>query len=550
MTTPTPPQPDSRTSDDGSTTAPTPSPRARIGFVLSGLVAVTFVAIGTWTTYWADLRNDQFQLIHLGQTVCDGGRMYVDCWENKPPGIAWINALAIVLAGGRLIGPWALPGVTLMACLGIMTAAATRLLSRRAACWTLVVSSMVYTLRLYDTPSINPDFYSSVFELAAIGLWLLALTSPDRRRLTGLAVAAGLIWAASVGVKQTGIVAPLALSAVAAGLALSKHDNARRWGACCALAWTGFALGAFAVAAVLAYRQTLGPAWDAVFEFNRGLATFAEVGRAIRSWSRIGAGLSALQLPLWLALAGILVTVYEGKAKALSRPVVVALIVLWILQVLFALIGPSKSMRYWQSTFPAMLWLAALGAYHLEHALRRSEMGRQSVLIVTSVTAILLLGGPLLSQHRHGFATSDLQYASGHNQRTELRKIGEHVRELVPDDRPIYVWAYDTGVYLYAKRRAASTYTYPRSHRQMDAILADLATGQADAILIPKHSAREFDRWCDETCHRVRDRILAGYEVRSTVGQYDIWVRSLLDPGSERINETGLHESVSPGGAP
>lgn len=525
------PQAKSGPSTPDADLGPTETGRSRAGLVvlLSGLWAIILILLGTWATYWAELRNDQYQLIHLGQTVCDGGRMYIDCWENKPPGITWLNALAIALGGGRLFGAWLLPGFTAIACLGMMTLAMARLLSLGAACWTLVVASVVYTLRLYDTPSINPDFYSSMFDLVACTLCLLSIVATTNKRRIGFALAAGLGWAAAVCVKQTGAVGLLVVSVVVVGLVTLKHEKSKRWAVSCALAWLGFALGAGAVVGALAYRQTLDPAWEAIFEFNRGLFTLDGFSGAIRSWSRVCSGLSAVQLPLWLALLAILATMYVGKANRLSRSVVLLIVLWWIVQVLFALIGPSRSMRYWQASFPAMLWLAGVGIYHIEDGLRRMEKSRRIVLALACATVVLLLAAPLFDHYQHGLASSYLTYSTEHKQRARLTEIGEQIQQLVPENRPIYVWAYDAGVYLYAQRRAASTFTYPRSPEQMNGILADLATGQAQAILIPNDRAPEFDRWCDAACQQTRDRVLTAYEMKVSVGRYDIWVRPTLD---------------------
>jgi len=497
----------------------------RLAVLLAAACSLFLIAIGTWATYWADLRNDQFQLIHLGQTIYDGGRLYVDCWENKPPGIAWINALGLLLSGGRMIGPWLLPGVTAVACLALMTYAVGRLLSLSAACWTLILASAVYTLRLYDTPSINPDFYSSMFELAACAMWLVSIDATTRKGRVFLALVAGLAWAASTGVKQTGIVGLLMLSVVAVLFAVFRRDEAKGWGRSCALAWLGFALGIGAVIGALAYRGTLGLAWEAAFEFNRQLASMEALRGAALSWPRAWAGLSPLTLALWLGLVGVAIGVWTGNAKKLVRPFAVALIAWWLIQVALALLGPSRSMRYWQSTFPAMLWAAGIGIYLLEDNLRRAEKGHRGAVTIAYMTVVAFLAAPMFMHLRVGFARSDLTYASGHPQRTRLAELGKQIEELVPENRPIYVWSYDTGVYLSAKRRAASTFTYPRSREQMNAILADLKTGQAQAILIPQRPAAEFDHWCDEACQETREQILAAYDMRSSTDHYTIWVR-------------------------
>src|SRR5262245_51908169 len=83
---------------------------AYFGAAVLVLVAGLLFA-GNWATYHAPGRNDQYQLIQLGQCIHQGGRMYADCWENKPPGVAWLNALGFLAARGNPIGPWILPGV-------------------------------------------------------------------------------------------------------------------------------------------------------------------------------------------------------------------------------------------------------------------------------------------------------------------------------------------------------------------------------------------------------------------------------------------------------
>jgi hypothetical protein len=172
-----------------------------------------------------------------------------------------------------------------------------------------------------------------------------------------------------------------------------------------------------------------------------------------------------------------------------------------------------------------MLWLSGVGIYHLEDIFRRLEKGYRSALIVVCATVVLLLARPLVDHYKHGLAGSYLTYSEEDTQRARLVDIGDRIQALVPAGRPIYVWAYDAGVYLYSHRQAASTFTYPRSPGQMQAILADLASGQAQAVLIPEDGAPAFDRWCDEACHRQRDEILTAYQKKATVGRYGIWVQ-------------------------
>lgn len=507
-------------------------PRSRhwVTVFLVSAFGAALVYLGTWCTYWADVRSDQYQLINLGQCVYDGGRLYIDCWENKPPGIAWLNTGGIALGGGEQIGAWVLPGLIALLCLGVMGVAMTRVLSRAAGCLTVLLAAVTGTLRVYDTPSINPDFYSSMFELAACSLWLISLNPTGKGCRVWAGLVAGLVWAAAVAVKQTGVVGLLAVSVVAIALLVLKQGEHRRLPAACGFAWIGFLLGTGGVVGVLAYRGTLGPAWEAVFVFNSGLLNWESISGAVGSWSRARAGLEPLQLPLWLGLVGIIATLRTAKASRLSIAFVTAMLLWWIVQVLLALIGPSRSMRYWQATFPAMLWLAAVGIYYLEAMFRKLGTGHRAVFGVVLATVVLLLGRPLAEHYTHGVARSYLAYSSETTERDRLAALGRGIQTLVPRGRAIYVWAYDPGVYLYAHRKQASRFTYPRSAAQMDEILSDLATGKAGAVLIPENDSAEFDRWCDDSCYRRLGQILSGYQVKPAIGRYRTWVRT---PGDE-----------------
>jgi hypothetical protein len=167
----------------------------RTAMFLAWMWVLVLVSLGVWASYWAVLRDDHYQLIYLGQRVLDGGTYYIDCWENKPPGIAWINAIALALAGGRPLGAWIAPGVVAVAVLALTSWGVSRVLGRVAAIGLLFTAGVVMTMRVYDAPSINPDFYSAAFALAAITLFVVALSARARAGRTGLAVLAGLMWA-------------------------------------------------------------------------------------------------------------------------------------------------------------------------------------------------------------------------------------------------------------------------------------------------------------------------------------------------------------------
>lgn len=503
---------------------PGPPPGKPLFDFIAAVLVIGFLALGAWSSYWAEQRNDQYQLINLGQCVYNGGQLYVHCWENKPPGIAWINALGLVLSPREQIGVWLLPAAIALLCIIPLWYAVGRLLSPMAARLTAVLASLLATLRLYDAPSINPDFYSAMFELAACALWLAAVFAPFAGRRLVFGVLAGLIWSGAACVKQTGCTGLLAITVVTFVLLAARNVDGRRWLVTALYAWLGFALGLAGVIVALTREGTQEAAWHAIFTFNRDFLTWDAWGGSFHSWLRLRSDLEPLELPLWLALVGIVVTISTGKANRLVKASVVALAVWWIVAADLALMGPSQSMRYWQATFPPMIFLAATGLYHLEEMYRRLDRGYRAALLLVALTVVLVLGRPLMEHYRLGVATSYVGYTREPTQRERLADIGAQIQALVPNDKRIYVLAYDAGVYVHADRRPASRFTYPRSPEQMNEILSDLAAGKAYALLIPERPAPAFEQLCDVACHEQLTRMLENYEPGRPIGTYKLRV--------------------------
>ncbi len=495
----------------------------RLLVLLTAAGMLVFVVLGTWSAYWADMRNDQYQLLQVGQCVYSGGTLYVDCWENKPPGIAWINALGIALGGGDEFVAWLLPGLFCLLSVAVLGFAVARTLSRTAACATVIVASVVFTLRMYDAVSINPDFYSAVLELSACSLWVLAFDASRKGRRLLLGMLAGLLWAMAVTVKQTGLTGLFAITAVTVVLSAVTKLDARRWFAATVYSWMGFAVGLAIVAGILAGQQTLGIAVDAVFRFNTGLISAENVTGLLNSWPRVQGWVQPVVLPLWLGLIGVIATLRSDKSDRLSSSFVVAMLIWWVMQAALALLGPSRSARYWQATFPAMLWLCGVGIYHIEAIFRQVGRRHRTVLGVICATLLVLLGRPLFDHYIYGLAASHSSYSKKLTERDRLSAMGDKIQTLVPRGERIYVWAYDSGIYVHAHRLGASRFTYPRSAAQMREILSALRSGKARVLLIPAVRSHHFGQWCDPACQQELDQILNHFEERAVIDGYRVW---------------------------
>ncbi len=504
--------------------------RTRALNIATVLIGLTFLSLGTWATWFAALRNDQYQLIHLGQTVRRGGLMYVDAWENKPPGIAWINAAALAMSGDHPMGPWLMPGAVAVVVLGLVWYSASRLFGNRTGRRSVLIAALVYSLRIYDAPSINPDFYSSILELAASAAWLLALFGGEKkvvsasRRATLWMLVSGLLWAAAATVKQVGCVG-LLTATIATGIhAVLRSDFRTRCLRGIVVAWAGFLVGLAVVASVLASQGVLDEASAAVFTFNRELAGWDSLRQVLHGSGRLRADLAPLAAFLWLGVVGIAVGVFAERPRRSSSAVVPTMLLWWLAACAFALIGPSGSMRYWQATFPPMIWLAGLGVHHVQEVQERLDRHHRFAFIVVSTTALILLMRPMLYEVRASLAASYVQFDERPNERDRLVEVGRAIAEMTDPGDLIYVWAFHAGVYVHADRSAAARFTYPRSSEQMDDILRCLEEKRGSMILVPRRSP-EFAAFCDESCRQRFQDILKGFVPSAPIGSYEVWLR-------------------------
>jgi hypothetical protein len=81
--------------------------------IVLGLVLVSFIIqIGVDPSY-KNMGVDSGTFAYCGQVIHDGGLMYRDCWDNKPPGVYYLNAAAISLGGSTPFAIWLLQAVWL-----------------------------------------------------------------------------------------------------------------------------------------------------------------------------------------------------------------------------------------------------------------------------------------------------------------------------------------------------------------------------------------------------------------------------------------------------
>jgi hypothetical protein len=74
--------------------------------VILGLVLANFIIELGMDPGYNTMGTDSGTFAYCGQVIHDGGLMYRDCWDNKPPGVYYLNAAAISLSGSSPYAIW------------------------------------------------------------------------------------------------------------------------------------------------------------------------------------------------------------------------------------------------------------------------------------------------------------------------------------------------------------------------------------------------------------------------------------------------------------
>ena len=81
--------------------------------VLIGIVFTIFIIqIGVDPSY-KNMTTDSGIFAYCGRIIHEGGLMYRDCWDNKPPGVYYLNSIAILLSGPNPYSIWLFQAVWL-----------------------------------------------------------------------------------------------------------------------------------------------------------------------------------------------------------------------------------------------------------------------------------------------------------------------------------------------------------------------------------------------------------------------------------------------------
>jgi len=205
--------------------------RRRLGFKTRLLIALTLLALVVAPSLQLaptviEQGRDSGIFAYTGKVIAEGGLPYRDAWDNKPPGVYYIDALAFLLFGANRWAIWLIETISVFLTGGVLFALLSQVYEQRRMAW---IGAGAFALLVRHPGLVSDTNFTEVYALLpqVICFWAgyQFLSRPERRWALLVGFSAGLAFLT----KQTTV--GMALAFIPAIL-LSRHEILRakqRW---------------------------------------------------------------------------------------------------------------------------------------------------------------------------------------------------------------------------------------------------------------------------------------------------------------------------------
>jgi hypothetical protein len=447
--------------------------------VIMVLLIAPLIALSQVIAYWrTDVVDDQM-FGYYGWRIAHGAAAYLDVWDNKPPGIYWINALGMLIGRDSYFGVIALCVAALVVAHVAFFVIAASVFHRGAAALATILLSFYLTHAFYTGGTNRTETFLVACELTAVAFYMRGWA----RDRWWTWYAAGLFCGLAFLFKQVGLAAWGCMGLHTILLVVLRNLPVRHGLKRGALLLAGAATTIGLAAAYLAAQGALYEACFATFGFNREYfqAGASQFPYNFVTWTLLKEHVKPiLLLPLLMAVATLIHSFLwwlrpryrppeiEAPLRALNPvcPLHVPLFAAWFFVALYgALVSPHGFRHYLVPTIPPLLLLAGylINVLRAETGLLRRLQER--AWVTTAFVAMAYFAYEAVNLQ---FAEMSKVWVSridpwlngvGRYDPSHWEVVGDAVQRLTgPNDR-IYCWGYMPGVYLEARRLNACRFT-------------------------------------------------------------------------------------------
>lgn len=425
-----------------------------------------------------DVADDQM-FGYYGWRIAHGAAPYVDVWDNKPPGIYWLNALGMLLGGDSYGGVIALCVIALLVSHVAFFVIAASVYWRGAAALATVLASFYLTHSYYQGGTNRTETFLVAFELAAVAIYVRSHVRDRWWRY----LLAGMLCGAAFLCKQVGLAAWGAMGLHTIWLMLTRQlpwwKGVRRG----ALLTAGVAVTLAVATLLLVSKGAFAAAWFATFTFNEAYFAVGSSSLSNLMWPHLRLQWDlwpVLKLPYLMALAAVIhaalwrfrpsrrpADVAERLAvrpPALPDPMILFLI-WWAAAYYGALVSPSTLRHYLIPSIPPLLLLAGYLISVLKTEISLTDRFQERIWVVAAFVVLAYFAG---DAGRYHFETTakvwwerQPEWVDGHwtCKQSESEIVGREVARLTKPGETIQSWGYTPGVYLAARRPNTCRFT-------------------------------------------------------------------------------------------
>jgi len=448
---------------------PTSWPALIVAVTLALIPLIALSQFMAW--YRTDVVDDQM-FAYFGWRIAHGAVVYRDVWDNKPPGIYWVNALAMLIGRDSYAGVIAICVLALVVAHGCFLGVCASLFYRGAAAITTVLLGFYLTHGYYTGGTNRTETFLVACELAAVLCYVRGFARPG----WGKWYACGLLCGAAFLFKQVGLAAFGAMLLHTGVLTVTRILRPKQAIQRIVLVLAG-AMSTVAVAALaLSAQGALKEAWFAAFGFNLAYFATGTTRFPYRYFSYYMLKenfFPILRLPLLMAAAASIHAALWALRPHLRPPEIaqslqprepacpryMLLFVFWaVLAFWAALLSPHAFRHYLVPVIPPLLLVCGYLVNILQAEMRLLVRFQQRIWTAGAFVAIAFFISDAVRRQWEEFSKVYVPRFIQH-ERAEWEVIGDVVRMATgPQDR-IQCWGYYPGVYLHARRINAVRYT-------------------------------------------------------------------------------------------
>jgi len=461
------------------------------------LLLLIFTACVAWIVltrlHTADepLERDICTQILMGRELADGGKLYVDTIEFKPPGmfVIWQIIHQSVGTGPRVV-LWANILVTTLSMFGVFWAGSAKPWGRWGGIWAMCFWTLISGDMMLQANQPNNEVFINMFTIWGVAFWVRADSAQAGWKHY---VAAGLFLGLATLIKPVLVtVVCMALARMLAGILNLAALKRQVW----AIGWVLLpVVTAWGLMVLYFVWQGRG---SALFNCLVRYATFyaesqggMDEGAPSSIWLNILTGFDdKLSLPCMVFLAPLMGLTVLGIAGGWLDGLRTQVLTIagCLLGIVFAVSIPGTFFQhYYQLYLPILAVGGGWGIAAVANSLRQ----RLLALALGLATFFLLLWHVAPDLRFDGKTWCILKYGDQAGIFIEVERCGPAINRLLAADELFYVWGNDPGIYYYSDRRPASGIFWcnrltrgPLKRQTTQKVLDDLNKNQPPLILI------------------------------------------------------------------